>query len=181
MRKVNIGNDYFKDVKLTISILFLLQLISFIPISIFIIFRIAQGLGYITHDDFLLSMTTRGEKLPGSVIDNMLQVVSVQFVNFEQDSEMCQSHHASGHEVQSGSEVLVPSLLPGRALSYSTHSSYHYFCIHFHLSWILHISYLLSYLSLMMFTEYLSRQLLRQQRYSQSSLLTRSHARRRWE
>jgi len=32
-----------------------------------------KGLGYITHDDFLLSMTTRGEKLPGSVIDNMLQ------------------------------------------------------------------------------------------------------------
>ena len=161
--------------------MFLLQLISFIPISIFIIFWITQGLGYITHDDFLLSMTTRGEKLPGSVIDNMLQVVSVQFVNFEQDSEMCESHHASGHEVQSGPEVLLPSLLPGRALSYSTHSSYHYFCIHYHLSWILHISYLLSYLSLMMFTEYLSRQLLRQQRYSQSSLLTRSHARRRWE
>lgn len=32
-----------------------------------------KGQGYITHDDFLLSMTTRGEKLPGSVIDNMLQ------------------------------------------------------------------------------------------------------------
>jgi len=32
-----------------------------------------KGLGYITHDDFLLSMTTRGEKLPSSVIDNMLQ------------------------------------------------------------------------------------------------------------
>ena len=65
-------------------------------------------------------MTTRGEKLPGSVIDNMLQVAGVQFANFEQDSEMCQSNPASGHEVQSGSQVLVPSLLPGRALSYST-------------------------------------------------------------
>ena len=98
----------------------MLQLFSFITISISIIFWITQGLGYITHDDFLLSMTTRGEKLPGSVIDNMLQVVDVQFANFEQDSEMCQSNHASGHEVQSGSQVLVPSLLPGRALSYST-------------------------------------------------------------
>jgi len=32
-----------------------------------------KGQGYISHDDFLLSMTTRGEKLPGTVIDNMLQ------------------------------------------------------------------------------------------------------------
>ena len=38
------------------------------------LYVLPPGQGYITHDDFLLSMTTRGEKLPGSVIDNMLQV-----------------------------------------------------------------------------------------------------------
>ena len=31
-----------------------------------------KKVGYITHDDFLLNMTTRGEKLPAGVIERLI-------------------------------------------------------------------------------------------------------------